>query len=133
MKRWGLFAGWLLAIFAVWLLLQHHEFADRNDRDTATLLFVAACVIGVSVLIMFVETTQWTARRLGVFGLILFDCLLYGLTSSIALWRWTALTNSRLNVLRALLLVSATLLVISQARYLSEGARDRWRAGKDAP
>lgn len=124
--KWTPFVIWIAVVAAVWALLNRHQFNPADDRQSAWLLFIASCVIGVSVLIMLADTAEWTIRRLGVFGLVLFGGLLYGLTTSVGLWRWTTLTQSDFNWVRALIIVSTPLLAISQVRYLYARIHD-WR------
>lgn len=125
-RKWAPFVVWVAVIVGVWALLNRHRFNPANDRPSAWLLFLASCVIGISVLIMLADTAKWTIRRLGVFGLVLFGGLLYGLSASVALWRWTVLTQRDLNWIRALILVSSPLLLISQIRYVVARLAD-WR------
>jgi hypothetical protein len=126
-RKWTPFAGWLLVVAAVWALMNRHAFNPQHDTLSAWLLFLASCVIGVSVVIMLIDTDEWTPRRLGVFGLVLFSGLLYGLTASVSLFHWTILTQHRLNWIRALIVVSAVLLAYSQVRYIAARLHD-WRA-----
>lgn len=128
-RKWTPFVGFVVIVVCVWALLNRHRFNLNNDRPSAWLLFLASCVIGVSLLIMLADTGEWTIRRLGVFGIVAFGALLYALSASVALWHWTVITQRDLNWPRALLLVSTPLLAISQIRYLAARIAD-WRQRK---
>jgi hypothetical protein len=128
-KYWPLFTLWCVAIVLVRWWLNAHGFSPSKD---AWLLFCVAMLIVVSVCITVVETEKWTIRGLGVLGLIAFSGGLYGLTGSVALWDWHTLTQHDFNWLRATIIVSAPLLLISQLIYIGGGVRARWQQWRTA-
>jgi hypothetical protein len=130
-RKWAPFAGWILVVVSVWALLNRHHFDPQNDRSDAWMAFVAAVVVFVSILIMLVDTAQWSIRRLGVFGLVLSVCLLYALIASVTLWHWTVASQRDYNWIRTLLLVSSPLLFISQLRYIAARIGE-WRERRNA-
>jgi hypothetical protein len=130
-RKWAPFVGWLIVVVSVRALLNRHHFDLQHDRPSAWMLFVASVVIGISVLIMLADTAQWSVRRLGVFGLVVFGGLLYGLSASVALWHWTVLSQHDFNWIRALILVSSPMLFVSQIRYLAARV-GQWRERRNS-
>jgi hypothetical protein len=118
-----LLALWIAAVLVTRHLLDAHGFNPRKD---AWLIFSACSVVSISILIMLIQVRPWTIRALGILGLACFDAGLYGLSSSINLWHWHTATRHDANLLIALLLVSAPLLLLSQIKYGVDGCRE-WR------
>lgn len=110
-------------------LLVRLTFSATTD---GALMLTLGMVISVSVLIMLVQTAEWTLRALGVFGLIMFDAAYYGLNGMLALWAWPPVTPGLLATLRAMIIIAAVLLLTSQILHLGRGARCRWRKRREA-
>lgn len=121
-----LFFLWIIAVVIVRHELNVHHF---NPKEDGTLLFCVVCVLVISLIIMFVQTHTrvhgWTAVRMGVFGLVAFDAIFYGLISIAALWGWNHTSEHDLNTARAILVVSAPLMFVGQVQFIFSRLRGR--------
>lgn len=125
-RRYRALIGWLFAVIVTREILNQHQFNPR-DRDDLRLLFGIGVIIGISVVIMLAETRCWTLRKSGIFGLVLFDALFYGLFLSSAPLFDLHFSQHTQNWFRALLIVSGPLLLLSQIRHGISELR-AWRA-----
>lgn len=115
-RRYRALLGWLAAVVVTRELLNRYRFNPHDPNDTR-LLFAVAVIIGISVVIMLIETRIWTPRKAGIWGLILFDALFYGIfLSGASIWH-IHLSQHDQNWYRALLIVSGPLLLLSQVRH----------------
>lgn len=124
--RYGALLAAVGAVAIAHELLNRHRFNQRDPND-ARLLFAVGIVLGGCTLIMLAETRWWTLRKTGIFGIVLFDAAFYGLfLGAGAIWR-IHLSAADQNWFRAVLIVAAPLLLISQLRHVIGGCR-AWRA-----
>jgi hypothetical protein len=113
-KFWFFFA----AVLAVWWVISRQTVVGAADMDTITASGIALAVLSAAVG-MAVVRTDWTARALGVFGIFLGSGLLY-LAIADVVDRWDLpLTETQLNGLRSLLLVSAVLFNVGFWRWVA--------------
>jgi hypothetical protein len=122
-RYWPLLLG-LLAVLLVRQVLLHLTFSATTD---AMLMLTLGTIISISVLIMLLQTDDWTLRALGVFGLIVFDAAYYNLNGTIGLWGWPPVTPGLLSTLRAMIVVAAVLLLTSQILHIGRSIRCRRR------
>lgn len=117
--RWPLLL-WFLAVGVVWIAFR---LLDEGRGDTLVLWLIGG-VYAIAVLVMLVGTRRWTPRGLGILGTIAGDVGLYGRTALARMDWLPPLAAWESDLIRALFVVSAPLILLGLGQWVRERA---WR------